>query len=89
MGYAMASMVFDTLAHAKKLKEAGFTEKQAEVQAEALASIIDEKLATKEDIRLLKEDLKALEERLTYKLTLRLGSMLVVAITVLAILMKL
>ena len=43
--------MFDTLAYAKKLKSAGFTEDQAEIQAEALASIIDEKLATKQDLK--------------------------------------
>lgn len=30
----MSAIAFDTLAYAKKLKEAGFTEQQAEVQAE-------------------------------------------------------
>ena len=32
-------MAFDTLAYAKKLKAAGFTEQQAEVQAETLAKL--------------------------------------------------
>jgi len=32
-----ATATFDTLAYAKKLKSAGFTDEQAEVQAEALA----------------------------------------------------
>jgi len=41
----------------KKLKSAGFTQKQAEIQAEALAQIIDERLATKQDIRALKRDI--------------------------------
>jgi len=64
------STIFDTLQYVKKLKEAGVPEKQAEVQAEALHEIIDERLATKEDLKLL-------EERLTYKLTIRFGSMLI------------
>ena len=42
--------MFDTLAYAKNLKYTGFTEDQAETEAEALAEIIDEKLATKQDI---------------------------------------
>ena len=37
-------VVFDTLAYAKELKAAGFTEQQAEVQARSLFRIIDEKL---------------------------------------------
>ncbi len=47
------TITFDTLAFSKKMKEAGFTEKQAEVQAEALAEIIDTNLATKYDIKML------------------------------------
>jgi hypothetical protein len=72
---------FDTLAFVKKLKSAGVPEEQAEIQAEAIAEIIDEKLATK-------RDLHELEERLTYKLTIRFGSMLIAAVTVLAVLIK-
>ena len=73
---------FDTLMYAKKLKAAGFTEEQAEVQAEALSDIIEERLATK-------QDLKELELRLKHDLTLRLGGMLVVGIAVVATLVKL
>ena len=58
----MAQVIaFDTLAYAKKLKAVGFTEEQAEVQAEVLAEIVNEHLATKEDISLLRRDLKELE----------------------------
>jgi hypothetical protein len=89
------SVAFDTLAYAKELKTGGFTEKQAEVQAHALVRIIDEKLATKPDIDALRLDLRQTEERLkaeirnteerlSHHLTVRLGSMLVVAVGVLA-----
>ncbi len=56
---ARHAAAFDTLTYAKKLEEAGFTPKQAEVQAFALADIVDERLATKEDIRRLEEVMKA------------------------------
>ncbi len=79
MGHAIR---FDTLAYAKKLKGAGFTEEQAEVQAEALAELIDENLATK-------QDLKELELRLKNDLTLRLGGMLTAGIAIVAALVKL
>ena len=39
-------MTFNSLTYARKLKEVGFTESQAEVQAEALASIVESELAT-------------------------------------------
>ncbi len=35
-----APAFFDTIAYAKKLKSVGFTEQQAEVQAEAVVEII-------------------------------------------------
>jgi len=54
------------------------------VQAEALAHVIDERLATKDDIVGLKRDLKEMEMRLTIKL----GTMLVIAIGIFATLIK-
>ncbi len=53
------AVAFDTLTYATKLEEAGFTSDQAAVQAHALADIVDERLATKEDIRDIKRDIKA------------------------------
>ena len=85
----MAAIMFDTHAFVKELTEAGMPEQQAEVLARSQATLIDEKLATKEDLKKLelatKRDLKELELRLT----LRLGSMMVVAIGVVAALVKL
>lgn len=74
---AQTALAFDTFAYAKKLKLAGFSEQQAEVQAETLAEIIEERLATK-------QDLKELELRLI----IRLGTMMTVAIAIVAILVK-
>ena len=48
---------FDTLAYARRLREGGFSEEQAETQAAALAVAMTESLATK-------QDLKELESRL-------------------------
>ena len=73
---------FNTLAYAKKLKAAGFTDEQAEIQAEALSEIIEERPAAKQDI-------KELELRLKHDLTLRLGGMLVAGIAIVAALVKL
>ena len=74
----MDSIVFDTHAFVKELTDAGMPEPQAEVLARTHAKLIDEKLAAK-------QDLKALELRLT----LRLGSMTVVAVGAVATLVKL
>lgn len=63
-----SAITFDTLLYAKKLKEAGFTERQAEIQAEALVEIVEDKLATKQDIEFIRKDIKELELRTDVKL---------------------
>ncbi len=107
----MATLTFDTHAFVKELTQAGMPEEQAEVLARSQAMLIDEKLATKQDlkelelrlkrdIQELKRDMKELEMRLTrdmqemelrlkHDLTVRLGSMMVVAVGVIAALVKL
>jgi len=69
----MTTTTFDTLAFAKKLKAAGFTDEQAETLAHAQAELIDERLATKSDL-----------ERLELRLTIRMGGMLALAVAFLA-----
>lgn len=58
-------------------------------QEEALAEIINERLATKQDIALVRRDLKELELRLKHDLTLRLGGMMAASIAIMAALVKL
>ena len=55
--------MFDTLTYAKKLKEAGFEEKQAEVLILIQSEVIDERLVTKEhfDLRMKEFDFKIKE----------------------------
>ena len=45
------AITFDTHSYVKKLKAVGFTEEQAEVQAETLATIIEDRIATKQDLK--------------------------------------
>ena len=89
----MASIAFDTHAFVKELTEAGMPEAQAEVLARSQAKLIDEKLATKQDLKELEErlqrDMRELELRLKHDLTVRLGSMMVIAVGVVAALVKL
>jgi septal ring factor EnvC (AmiA/AmiB activator) len=54
---AMSAIAFDTLKFAKRLKEAGFTEQQAEALADAEAEFIEQNLATKRDIADIKRDI--------------------------------
>jgi len=45
------AIALDTLAYARRLREAGFTEQQADGQAQALAAAMTDTLATKQDLR--------------------------------------
>jgi hypothetical protein len=80
----MITTTFDTLQFAKKLREAGISEKAAEIHAEALKEIIDNNLATKQDIENIRRDLT----EWAYKLTIRMGVMCVAVITILAAIIK-
>lgn len=69
----MSVMVFNSLNYAKRLEQAGFTRQQAEVQANIMTEIVDEKIATKQDLRVPE-----------YRITICLGGMLAAAVAVLA-----
>jgi hypothetical protein len=57
------ALALHTLEYARRPREAGFSEQQAEGQARALAAAMTDSLATKEDLRELSHDLGALETR--------------------------
>ncbi len=77
----MAAMPFDTLKLARRLEAAGFPPRQAGDMAEAIAEALAQ-LATKADIAALRAELKADIEILKRDMTIRLGSMMVVAVGV-------
>ena len=85
----MSSIAFDTHAFVKDMTQAGMPEEQAELLARSQATLIDEKLATKQDLKELEARLCRDMKELELRLTLRLGSMMVVAIGVVAALVKL
>ena len=60
----MSALAFDTHAAVKKLKEAGFTEQQAEAQTALLTDVIAGELATKRDIETLRRDIETLRAEL-------------------------
>ena len=72
------AVAFDTLTYARKLREAGVPQAQAAAHAEALGATVTETLATKQDLR-----------ELEYRLTIRLGGMLAVAVATMAALVRL
>ncbi len=77
-----ALLAFDTHTYVKRLVSAGMPEPQAEVIADEQRNLITNELATK-------RDLKEMELRLRHDLTIRMGSMMVTAVVVVAALVKL
>lgn len=85
----MASLAFDTLAYVKKLKAAGVPESQAEVQAETFAEIIDEKLATKRDLKEMELALRSDMVAVKSEIIKWVAGMLVAQAAIVATLVKL
>jgi len=75
----MATITFDTHKFIRRLREAGISEEQAEAIAEAFREAhLEAEVATKSDLR-----------ELEYRLIIKLGTMMVLAIGIVATLVKL
>ena len=77
--------MFNSLKYVKRLEEVGLPRHQAEAQVEMLTDIIQTDLATKQDIKDLEHKMIQLESRLTIKL----GTIVSIAIGVAVTLVKL
>jgi hypothetical protein len=73
--------MFDTLRYSRVLEAAGVSRDQAEAHVKIIAEIVENDLATKQDLR-------ELEYRLIIKLSAILGTMITIAIAVTAALAK-
>jgi hypothetical protein len=89
-------MAFDTLSYARRLRQAGVPEAQAEAMADATRELVVSDFATKGDVASLKNDLAALEQRIMaaidttgLRLTMRMGGLVAVGVAVLAAIIKL
>jgi hypothetical protein len=98
---------FDSLGYAKRLRDGGVPQGQAEAHAEAARDFIMAELATKADVLAVKADVLAvrtdllateqrlqtsidtLKETLTLRLTVRLGTIVVVGLGALGVVLKL
>lgn len=92
----MASYTFDTLSYAKELIAAGMPQQQAEVISLSQRTLIENELATKADIAGIQRDMKRMDvdlrrtiKELETSLTLRLGSIVVIALGAMTALTKL
>ena len=73
--------MFNTLNYAKILEEAGFSRKEAEATVKILVDVMEDKLATKQDLQNAMTQLEA-------RLTMRMGAMLAASIAVLTAIQK-
>jgi hypothetical protein len=80
---------FDTLGYAKRLRDAGVPNPQAEAHAEAAREFIMTELVTKQDLLATKQELQAAVDTLTLRLTVRLGGIVAAGIGILALLERL
>ena len=64
----MATLAFDTHKAVKALRDAGFSDAQAEAVTEQISTAIGENVATKSDIASVRADMEKLELRMTLKL---------------------
>ncbi|MGZ5053265.1 MAG: DUF1640 domain-containing protein [Methylobacter sp.] len=85
----MTTIAFDTHSFVKKLKAVGFTEEQAEVFASEQARLIEDKLATKNDLVELENNLRRDMRELEYRIIIKLGALMAASIAVVATLVKL
>ena len=90
------AIAFDTLEYTKKFISAGFTEKQAETQVEFFKTVMDEKLASKQDIddlkRIFKQDIDDLRrdlKELELRMIIKMGAMLAACVAVITAMVKL
>ena len=82
----MATVTFDTHKFIRRLRDSGMPDEQAEALADALRDVQSEaELATKRDI----QDLETRIREVELHLTIKIGGMLVIAVGVLAALLKL
>jgi hypothetical protein len=83
--------MFNALRYTEEMERAGFTKSQAETSVKLLIDVMNENFATKSDILMLKSDLQSVESsirELEYRLTIKLGSMLVIGLGVIATVMR-
>jgi hypothetical protein len=85
----MAATTFDSLGYFEKLKAAGVPEQQAKAHTDAMREIIEDKLATKQDLRGLEIRLELKLAELRADIIKWVAGMLIAQAAVIAALVKL
>lgn len=86
----MTSITFDTHKFIRKLRDAGFEERQAEAVSDAFKEATGEaELVTKQDLESVEMRLHAKLDAMEYRLTIKLGTFIMMATGVVIAVMKL
>lgn len=64
----MATMRFNAIIYANRLKDAGLQSQIADIQAEELSNILNDDMATKKDIEILRLQIEAAKNDIIHKL---------------------
>ena len=78
------SAIFDSLGYVRRLEQGGVERAQAEAHADAARDFILAGVATKGDIERLEEQIGNKLSLLENRMTIKLGGMLIAAVTVMA-----
>ena len=85
----MSSITFDSYPIYTELKEAGFNDQQAEAMVNTFKRVYeDANLATKGDIKELRQEMRHEIREVRYQIIISLGGMIAVAVAILAALIK-
>lgn len=72
--------MFNSLICVKKLEEAGVSREQAEAHVQIISELIEMNLATKQDLAVLRSELRSDLAQLEQRLAIRMGSILSIGI---------
>lgn len=79
----MSSLAFDTHKFVTDLNKASMDTAMAEVLANHYATLLNDRIATKDDVALLRKDMESMEERLNTRI---IGTQLATTVAICAIL---
>jgi hypothetical protein len=80
--------MFNTLKYTKLLEEVGVPRNQAEAQVQIIAEILEDDVATKSDLREVRNELKNDITQLEYRLVIKLGTIVTIALAAIATVVK-
>jgi hypothetical protein len=83
------AFAFDSLGYAKRLREAGLPQDQAEAHAEAAREFVMAELVTRHDLDVLRRELETKIDTMSLRLTVRMGVMLAAGLSILAAIQRL